>query len=476
VSLMGRSIQSLLFQLLGQASVILTGVILARTLGPAGKGLVGYAAVALFLITVFFNGQSEAIAYQVGRRGIPMIKVATATLRLLCGIVPILILAVLAIAEWVPHQNILVASAIALPFTLVAQLCVPYLLAYDKIKTVNYQTFVTNGSYFLMVTPAVLIFHADVPYVLALWIVSNALGMSYGLWHVLPLLKTQPPHHEALNGVTASDDAARNEGALEAAELAPQLIKEADGNDRRIAREQFVFMAKSGLAEIAGSLNLRIDVFIVSFMLGAQALGIYTLAVATGELMWRVSAAIVWSSLGRIANSPQPEAARIVAKITRHIFTVQLLGGIAAFIFGPLLIPLVYGGAFAPASNALRFLVPGLIAYTMEGAIGYFITVQMGKPLLRLRIQVLSVILCTIVSILAIPHLGIAGAALATSISYLVVISVVSGIFLKHTKLPLKDLFLLSPAEVVRLREYALSRLTARFKGKVSIQEATTEG
>lgn len=470
-----NSIHSFVFQLLGQGSSIATGIILARTLGPAGKGIVGYAAVALSMVTVFFDGQTEAIAYQVGRRKLPMGKVILATVRLSAVIIPVVAVALLGIAHAVPKQQILVATAIALPFALITQMCVPYLLVLDRVAEVNTQALYTNVAYLVFVAVAVLMVHASITVVLGMWILSLVVGMALAMIRLRSAyfmqLRARPagsPPEQTVDEMLIADGRALAAEATDdaaGAALDATAAAQAQAHDpallppKSIAREQMTFTAKSGLAAVAGYLNLRIDVIIVSMLLGARELGVYTLAIATGELMWKVARAIIWAALGRIANSEPAEAARFVAKVTRHVFSFQFIAGIGIFLIGPLLIPLVYGSAFADAGPALRMLMPGFVAYTMEGAIGYYLSVQSGRPFLRVIVQGSSAIVCAIVSIATIPYFSIAGAALATSISYLCVITTMVVLFTRETKIPVRDLFVMSPAEIGRLRKMVLRKV-----------------
>jgi len=108
----------------------------------------------------------------------------------------------------------------------------------------------------------------------------------------------------------------------------------------------------------ADFLNLRVDVFVVSIMLDARSLGIYSLAVATGELIWQISRPLSWTTTGRVAAGTREYAIALVSRVTRMILAVELLAGIVIFAFAPAAVNAVYGSAYAESGDLVRWLLP----------------------------------------------------------------------------------------------------------------------
>ena len=180
---------------------------------------------------------------------------------------------------------------------------------------------------------------------------------------------------------------------------------------KAIVVEQASFGATSGLAQLAGYINMRIDVFIVSFVLGARELGLYSLTVNLAELMWQVSGPLCMAAFPRIGNSDDSTSAAFTAKLIRHIFLVMIPAGIFVFFAGPPLLVLAYGSAFAASGDALRWILPGVVAYSVEVPLGYFLLIRLGRPWLIVAIQSASVVVCAVLTLLGIHRFGINGAA-----------------------------------------------------------------
>src|SRR5262249_55141162 len=141
MSLLKRSAETFVFQLGGQAVTVLAGIVLARSLGPAGKGVTAYAVVALALVTTFFNGQNQAIAYQFGRRRLSLQTVHRAMLHVFAFATPLCLAGMIGISLAFPSQRALLAAAAALPFALYAQFAAQFFLVIGRPRLSNLQTF-----------------------------------------------------------------------------------------------------------------------------------------------------------------------------------------------------------------------------------------------------------------------------------------------------------------------------------------------
>jgi O-antigen/teichoic acid export membrane protein len=444
MSLLKRSAVTLIFQLGGQAVTVLAGIALARSLGPAGKGVTAYAIVALALVTTFFNGQNQAIAYQFGRRRLGLPAVHRAMMTVFAWVVPVIIAVMLGIGFWVPSQIGLIPAAAALPFALYAQFSTQFFLVIGKQLTANIQTFASTVFYGLGVFVLMLYGRGGLTAALCIWVASIVFGASYSAYHLWPYFRGKKAY-------------VRDQSSSSAA------LAETTQVHQEVVREHFLFSCRSGLSSFASFLNLRIDVFVVSFMLGAAELGVYTLAIATGEIMWKLAQAVVWSGMGRIASETPARSALLVAQMSRNLFTFQLIFAIIAYILAPTLITLVYGPAFAEAATTLRFLLPGLVLYTSDSVMGYFFSVQKGKPTLRLTVQCCSIVACAAITFLTIPRFSIIGAAIATSTTYVGVVAVMLYFFTKETGIRPLDMFVLQKDDFERYGAL-LKRFTKRSK------------
>ena len=102
--------------------------------------------------------------------------------------------------------------------------------------------------------------------------------------------------------------------------------------------------------------------------------------------------------------------------ITRNVLLLSSLGGGALFI-GAWIIPFVYGEEFSGAISALQYLVPGIVALAASRVLANDIAAR-GLPILNSYLSGSMLIINIIFNLILIPHMGVNGAALASTISY----------------------------------------------------------
>lgn len=129
-------------------------------------------------------------------------------------------------------------------------------------------------------------------------------------------------------------------------------------------------------------------------------------------------------SVSRIATTGKVESAAFTAKLVRHIVAIMLPAGIVRFFAGPPLISLLYGEAFAPGAGALRWILPGVVAYAIEIPLGYYVMIRPARPWWIVAIQSASIVACGGLTLATVDTYGIEGAAAARSVTYVGVVLV----------------------------------------------------
>jgi O-antigen/teichoic acid export membrane protein len=414
---------------LGQLATIAAGVVQAHALGPDGKAVLAYAVIALSLVLIATDGLSSAVLMQAARekKRLGRIHAAMGMLVSVIAVPGVLISLGLGIAF--PSQRPLIGAALAIPFALYAQGARGIFLATGATAAVAAQGAITTVLLNLVMIAALVFGHAGSYPLLALWVAGQALAAAYT---VLEL---------------------RRRTAAASSPGGPSL--------RALAAEQFRFGMRTSLAVVAGYINMRIDVFLISALLGARMLGIYTLAVGTGELLWSVSLPIVYAALENISGDPFHEAATLTARLMRCVVALQVTLGVLLFAAGPWIITTVYGAAFAPAGEVLRILLPGLVVYAVETFLGYFILMQVKRPLLLFAVQMTAAVVCAVITVVALPTYGIAGAAWATTTTYVAVVIFKSLFFRHQTGIGLREQWLIRSNDVRPI----VAKLRSKLRG-----------
>jgi stage V sporulation protein B len=201
------------------------------------------------------------------------------------------------------------------------------------------------------------------------------------------------------------------------------------------------------LGNLTQFLNYRLDVFIVSFFAGYASVGRYTLAVGLGQLIWMLSNAAATVLLPKIAAGEHDDRAAHVMKVNRMALGASFAGALALGIAGTQLIPLLYGEAFRSSIDALLWILPGIVAFSIVNVLAAYLA-GIGKPRLNLIVSTISLAATISLDLLLIPRFDIVGAAIASSVSYILSATITVAFFIKETNTSLRDLLLLTSSDV----------------------------
>ncbi|HEX9171561.1 MAG TPA: oligosaccharide flippase family protein [Telluria sp.] len=184
-------------------------------------------------------------------------------------------------------------------------------------------------------------------------------------------------------------------------------------------RDAISFGLRSHLSNVITFLNYRLALYLVSFMLGASATGIYALAVQLAEMLWLFSGAassIVYPESA--ANSKSPAALEaMVKRVATLVLQVTLAGALVAAAIAPFAIPLAFGKDFKDSVAPFIILLPGIVAWSYMSIMSNALA-GMGCQRVNIQGAILCLAINVVCAVLAIPVLGSSGAALASTVAF----------------------------------------------------------
>ncbi|MDO8962982.1 MAG: polysaccharide biosynthesis C-terminal domain-containing protein [Coriobacteriia bacterium] len=231
---------------------------------------------------------------------------------------------------------------------------------------------------------------------------------------------------------------------------------------RAIVRDGRAYAIKAWLGNTVNLLSLRQDVLLLAALGGTREVGVYSVGVAAAELAWYIPNAL--QSVATVKFASEDDSLELVQRLNRSAWPFTLVFGLVILaVLGPL-IPLVYGAPFSASVLPLALLLPGVVATSMSSPLSAWLSGK-GYPGDPAAANVVNMLVNLGVNILLIPRFGAAGAAIASSISY----SAASAVILWRFRL--RSGSRLSPALVPRwadLRSMAgliSDVLLRRFRG-----------
>ena len=169
------------------------------------------------------------------------------------------------------------------------------------------------------------------------------------------------------------------------------------------------------LGSTVNLLSLRQDVLILAAIAGTGAVGIYTIGVTAAELAWYVPNAL--QSVATAKFSAEEDSLELARRLNRTVWPVTLLLCLGILAVVAPLLPLVYGPPFRASILPLALLLPGILATSMSSSLSAWLAGR-GHPGDPALANFVNMVVNVGANLALVPHLGAAGAAIASSISY----------------------------------------------------------
>jgi len=425
-----NSIRTLIFSALNSALGIITGIVLAKTIGPYGKGVFSGIQVLQNGITAVTAGGGAAILYMLTNQKRSIGELARPLGFLLIGVTA---LGWLFLWIWGLHYGssttLLVAAAV-IPAAIVLSWRGFFYMGIDQLRSLNYQGFALTLGVLLAVVTTVVVFHRGVQGAIVAWAVCLYIAAFVVVGHAVYISRGAPT-----DGFW--DDV------------------------RSLVR----FGSRTALDGLLGFFNYRIDSLVLIAFLGASGFGIYSVAVAGGEVLFMISRAVNTASAHDIGAFDLRSSAELTAKAIRmSTFVIAVAAAIAA-VLGPLLIPIVYGPRFQPAGTPLRILLLGVVIYASAGTFSAFFAFQRGRPLVMLYLNAAMIALQVGLSLWLVPSIGMSGAALASTATYLFAAVFMTWYFCRTTGLRPARIWVVGKSDLASL-SHAVRAMAAPARGR----------
>jgi len=227
-------------------------------------------------------------------------------------------------------------------------------------------------------------------------------------------------------------------------------------------RTLFKFGIQSHLGSLLQNINYRIDLYFVAFYQGTTAVGLYSTAVNLAEWLWFLPGVIGTVLMQRIATSTDSHANKIMGPINRLTSLILFIGSGLLLFGGKWVILLLYGPSFSKAIDPLIWLLPGIWALGLWKNCVNDLTMR-GYPLSKSVTSGIAAVITVVLNILLIPKFGIIGAAAASSVAYLSAFLCILPQYLTITSFRPSEI-IATRVEDVRILLNELGRMVNRLK------------
>jgi O-antigen/teichoic acid export membrane protein len=382
---------------------LVTGVIVARGLGPDGRGALA-AVVAAMSVTAWLvaMGGRQAVAYHHARHPADAPRL---------------------VATWLALVTGLAAVGIG-----VGELVLPHLLAAQSEATLELARL-----YLLMVLGmlvgdviyATLLGDFDFAFVNLMRLLQPAaVALAYtALW--------ASGHLSVGTALLATVAAA----AVDLAVAGTRLIRRhgLGRPSRTLAGTTLWYGVRAHGSATAGVVNTRLDLAIIPAFLAASSVGLYAVATSVSWIVFTLASALGSLVLPVAARDGE----RGVAIVVRSLHATLAVGTVTALAIGAVAeigVRLVYGDEFSGAVVPLWILLPGCVLLAAAGVLGSGLY-GLGRPFTAGLTNAVGMVVTVVGLLLFLERWGIVAAAAVSTVSYaavflsaLVVYCAVSGL------------------------------------------------
>ncbi len=399
-----------------------TNVILARSLGPEGRGVYAVAVMFSGIVSLLAQlGIGPANVYHLSKKLIDLDELIghATSLALLVGTSCFLIVLVLVVVT-----RASTVLGIGSNFVVIASGAVPFMLL-----TAFMQSLLQGGQRFVHFNAVLLVQYAapTVALVISLFVFRDRTLGAVWAW-------------TASAAVTAAW-AVHSVAPLSHLSLRLRL---------RTLRSLLRFGLLSYLGSLTSFVNYRFDVFIVNIFAGARQVGLYSVGTSLAEIVWFIANAASIVLAPRVASSQAEEADRITERVARVVALLAFGCACLLAVFAPFIVVFFFGAAFTESTWAVWLLLPGIVTFSVGRILSMYL---LGRN--RLKVDLLAasfgLVMTLILDLVLIPRYGFRGAAVASSVAYSSAMLLNLTWVIRHSTMTLRGLLIARPRDVALL-------------------------
>ncbi len=369
------------------AMTLVISIILARQLGPHGKGI--YTAVLVYpslFISLAEMGIRQATVYFVGNKRFDEQAIVSAVLFLLLvtSVLGILISAgvFLALRDKSFTNAMIALSLLTIPVRISVSYCSGVFLGREQIGRFNKAQWLSTLVNLVLVLLLVSYLKMNIIGALVAIVAGNAIVSVYALW----LLSQNAQMRIRYDGV---------------------IVKE-------ILRKGVLY----ALSLFTVSLMYKLGIVVLNRMSAPSEIGQYSTGVGMVEMLWQLPIALGLVVFSRSANSTdKDQTSREVAKLFRVSLVAVFVGAATLSALARFLVPFIYGMEFLDSVNVVQIMAPGVVMFTVFKVLNMDLAGR-GQPQVAVYIAAPAVALNIVLNYFLIPRYGASGAATTSTICY----------------------------------------------------------
>lgn len=219
------------------------------------------------------------------------------------------------------------------------------------------------------------------------------------------------------------------------------------------ARKAVRFGARGEASTLIAYLGYRVDLVIVTALVGFSAAGKYAVSFTLAEILWVLPNALAVMLFPSVAadRHEADTSLRTTTTIARMTYYILVIGGLLGVLLSPWLVPRIFSEAYWGSVLPLQILVPGVVLF----GLGKVLTADLagrGRPGVATISHLIGLGVMVGLDFVLIPNHGIVGAAIASSFAYALAFLIQLVIFMRITRAKASDVLVPNGADLIFAR------------------------
>ena len=235
-------------------------------------------------------------------------------------------------------------------------------------------------------------------------------------------------------------------------------------------KDSFLYGIKVCSGNILSFLHYRIGIWLINIFLNPVMVGFYSISIGLSEKIWIISDSIGTVLFPKISSeNDEVKLKEFTPFVFRNVLFIATLIAILLFATGYWLITLLYSEAFLNSIQPFQILLIGTVAISGWKILENDLKGR-GRPMINTYVTGISVVLNIILNILWIPKFGISGVAWAASISYTIGLLITLIIYCEISGNSITDILFFRKSDVVLYRNFVII-IKAKLKTLIKRKE-----
>ena len=381
-----------------------TSILIARLLGTDGQGTYA-SAVAFPTMFAFIGllGVDSAHTYLLSKRRYPLSQINSQSLILTLVfsaiIVPLYLLFLehYGAASDPALHSILTTGVFLVPILLAKYFAIALFLGLQRIRWFNVANFIPALALLGFMCVNLFVIKGGAAGALIAYMASEVIVVAIGV------------------GAAVRGSRGRNPGGETGDDMRPGVILSKPSLG--LLKKSLVYGLQGHVGNILTQFTYRFDMFLVLSMVGLKGQGLYSISVIMAEKLSHIPQSVQVVLFPKLSSMTVEEANELTPRVMRSSLLLTAVAGVVLYLLSRPLLVLFYTMEFAPAVNAFRILIPGIVALSVAKILSSDFSGRDKRIYQTVATAIafgVNVVLCFV----WIPRYGIEGAAWASTAAY----------------------------------------------------------